>query len=151
MIDPMKAAANTVRRQQRLRADNAERIHENTADIYTVTGRFLVEGVGSVARQVNFPAKFIEIPSFYFGSEIAPGHAAVDGNFPSVSVIVLRWTSTDDQPNQTSSAQNLYNGANLGVVIQGGISSQKIWIHWSVTGTAVANPVFGDQTAGGFA
>lgn len=151
MTDPYRRAATNIRRQRQQREQDIARNIEAVADIYTVTGRFMIDGNGGAIVPLNFPVNFIEIPNFSFGSELAPGEAigADDAeSIPFVSVCVLSWNSTTDD--REGEAAQIFTGCRLGVRVSSTVS-RKIWIHWNAEALAVANPIFNAQTAGGSA
>ena len=151
MTDDYRRAASQIRKQRQFREMDAAQSYEALADVYTVTGRIMVEGTGEAVFPLKFPVNFIEVPNMSFGSELAPGEA-VDadgsGTFPMVSGSVLTWNTTaDDQPGE---AAQIFTGCTLGIRIDCD-ESRKMWIHWRMEGLAVANPIFNAQTAGGTA
>ena len=152
MTDPYRRAATNIRKQRQQREQDIARNVEAVADVYTVTGRFMVDGSGEAVVPLNFPVNFIQVPNFSFGSELAPGESVEDdvtsGAFPIVSCFVLSWNTTADD-GEIEAAQ-IFTGCRLGVRVNS-VVSRKMWIHWRIEGLAVANPIFNAQTAGGYA
>jgi hypothetical protein len=139
------AISRQVRQQQTREQSNSNAV----ADVYTLVGRFQVDGLGESVRDVTFPVNFSDIPNFSFGFELSPGHAVVDNAFPTLSMCVLRWASTTDDLTSGRAAQ-LFTGCTFGVVVTGQVG-QKVWVHWRMEGTALSTPIHGSQTAGGYA
>ena len=142
-------AGITIARQARQRQANEQGNSNAVSDVYTLVGRFQVDGTGESARDVSFPVNFSEIPNFSFGFELAPGHSVTDNSFPTLSMCVLRWASSVDDATASRAAQ-LFTGCTFGVVVTGQ-TGQKVWVHWRMEGNALSTPIHGSQTAGGHA
>jgi len=100
----------------------------------TVTGQFRVNGQGEAQIDVTFPAKFVEKPMLSFGAEVIEGDSQVPGFMPWANVCVLHWVTKESPP-----TGRLYMGARLGVV-SGGVSFQKMMIHWTFSAKALKSP-----------
>ncbi len=149
MTDSYARLGLNLQKQQRQHLSNVQRVDQTTPDVYVVGGRYLIDGMGESIQSVNFPIKFIEIPLFSYGFELAPGHALESGSFPSGTSIITKWSTVSDEI-AGYQAQELYEGATIGVSLVGS-SGQKIWVHWRMEGVAIVSPVHGNQTAGGYA
>lgn len=115
------------------RAD-LDRIDSMMVKVHTVTGWLDVTNAGEASVDVNFPVWFIEKPGFYFGGELADGFSPVETDFPTISVMVLRWDI------ETRGLGEYWVGATLGVVTTGA-ADQKVTVHWHMEGKALRNPV----------
>lgn len=122
------------------RAD-LERVESMTVKDHVVTGLVEVSGAGEVAIDVNFPVWFVERPSTYFGGELADGHSPTETDFPTISVMVLRWAK------ETRGLGEYWTGATLGIVTTGDADHQVI-AHWHMEGKALRNPVGGKGDTG---
>lgn len=110
---------------------------------YVVHGQFLMENAGELLRDLSFPIMFIEKPLFTFGGALEDNQAIEDGNFPTVSAVVVRW-NVELRGDQTY----LYRGCSLAAVTTG-VSDQRMWINWNFTGIGLTNPTGGISTVGG--
>lgn len=120
---------------QRRNADQAQ-IQDQSVKMTRVTGRLLIKDPGEVLAEVGFPVYFAERPSLSFGAEMDDNFVAVDGSFPTVSVVVTKWVREERQDD----AIGRFVGAELAVVTTG-IAGQQMWVHWNVQGKALRNPV----------
>jgi hypothetical protein len=117
------------------RAD-LERVDAMTIKDHVISGLIEVNGAGEVAIDVNFPVWFTEKPSTYFGGELGDGHSPTTTDFPTISVMVLRWAK------ETRGLGDYWTGATLGIVTTGEAEHQVI-AHWHMEGKALRNPVGG--------
>ena len=98
-----------------------------------LSGFMNVTGTGEVSVDVAFPIWFIEKPSLTFGAELADGHSPEATNFPTVSVMVLKWRT------ETRGLGTYWVGATLGVVTTGKEGHETI-VHWQAEAKALQNP-----------
>lgn len=117
----------------RRRAD-LERADLMTIGLTRVTGFVDIQGAGEVAVEIEFPVWFTEKPSASFGGELAEGHSAEATNFPTISIVILRWITA------TRGLGTYYSGAVLGVVTTG-VSDHGMIAHYQLEGKAMQNPV----------
>jgi hypothetical protein len=120
----------------------AARVSESSAEFQVVQGFLTVDKAGEVSVDVNFPVRFIERPSLSFGGELDGNHFPEAGNYPTVSVVVARWTK---DLIDTTRDEGFYSGATL-MVVTTGKSDQKMIVHWQMSGRAFKNPVRLPQT-----
>lgn len=119
------------------------RLDSLTGRVHTVQGFFDLDGAGEALLDVNFPVWFMERPLFTFGAEMRAGNALSVGAYPTISVLVLRW-SMKDYPGGVS----YFAGATL-VVVADGTADQSMLVHWRVEGKALRNPTGETFTADG--
>jgi len=117
------------------RRGDVERMRNQEVQIHRVSGRQLMDGVGEALFDINFPVTFMEIPSFSFGGELDGNLAPVQGEFPTISAIVVKWNTVEKIPGHFH-----YKGATLCVVTTG-TTGHRIWIHWHMEGKAFRNPL----------
>ena len=122
--------------QSQINAGNVDRKGQSgfQATATAVTGQFRVNGQGEAQIDVTFPTRFVEKPILSFGAELIEGDSQVPGFMPWANVCVLSWTTKESPPQG-----RLYLGARLGVV-SGGVSFQKMMVHWSFNGKALKSP-----------
>lgn len=125
-------AAITSKRQQ----DSASHQEEFSARPFIVSGQFSVTGAGELVKDINFPVTFTDKPLLSFGANMDENQIIVAGNFPTASVIVLKYKEKITPGTSTAS----YTGASL-IVVTTGMEDQIMWIHWQMSGTALVNPV----------
>lgn len=104
------------------------------ADKMFLSGEIRVAGAGESKAYITFPVKFSEKPHLSFGAEVTEGDALAPGFMPSVSVVILGWTTQERPP-----TSRLYTGAQLGIVTEG-VFHQKLVVHWNLIGTAITSP-----------
>jgi hypothetical protein len=101
----------------------------------TLTGEFLLKNAGEKRVPIDFPVAFSEKPLITFGAEVQEGDVIIDGYFPTVSVIVSKWITRENPP-----FSRLYIGCELAIVTSGA-PTQKLIIHWQLSGVAFGNPI----------
>lgn len=111
------------------------RVQDTTVKLHRNTGFVTVQDPGEVALDVNFPIWFVERPGMAFGGELAEGHSAEETNFPTVSVVVLRWITKT-----RGDLSTWWTGATLGIVTTGR-EGHKMVVHWHAEGKAMVNPL----------
>lgn len=117
------------------RRGTISRIHDVTVKLHRTSGFVTVQDPGEVALDVHFPLWYVERPGMSFGGELADGHSAEATNFPTVSVVVLRWLK------QTrGDIGQWFTGATLGIVTTGR-EGHKMIVHWHAEGKAMVNPL----------
>lgn len=141
--DPIPYGRTVASRQQK-RLSEERRRNEHKARVHRISGKFMMNGVGEATQDVNFPVKFFERPNLTFGGELSPDAVLTDGSFPTVSVVVVRWNIEEPEVTTTDSTpeRRYYVGATLAVVTTGH-SSNSMWVHWTMEGKAIVNPVAG--------
>jgi hypothetical protein len=127
--------------QQAKRQSDNQRIFDSMGATHDISGVFLVDAAGEATLTVNFPVRFIERPCFTFGSELHLDTVPIAGNFPEVNVVISRWVTEGD------TAKRYFRGCTFLVKTRGPIS-QRVWIHWRVSGKAITNPSFNDVSSG---
>jgi hypothetical protein len=125
---------------QQQQKDSDARINDFTARTYTVSGQFLMNGAGEVAKDISFPVLFTEKPLLSFGADLAEGSHVTIGGFPTVSVVVQSYVKQA----RNSQADN-YSGARI-LCVTTGQHDQSVWIHYQFTGLALVNPLNQDIT-----
>lgn len=105
------------------------------ARIHVISGQFNVQGAGELVKDIAFPVTFVEKPLLAFGGALDDNQAIVAGNFPTISVVVLKYKEGVSQ-----AASSSFSGASLIVVVTG-VEDQSVWVHWSFTGMALVNPI----------
>ena len=118
------------RRRSQNRAISIADIEETSAGVTKLSGQIRVDSPGEVRVPLTFPAFFSEKPLLSFGGELKIGTQAVDGNFPTVSVVVGSWKISDSYPNIL-----IYKGCEL-LVVTTGHPTQRMFIHWHLEGIA---------------
>jgi len=126
---------------QARRKDDADRIITAQVSPQSVEGSFLVDGAGEAVQTLVFPVKFIEKPNIKVGGELHLDTNPVPGQFPTMSCVVNRWvTDFPGAEGYTVATLKLYFvGAEICVVTTGP-TTQRMWIHWEVSGKAIQNP-----------
>lgn len=109
-------------------------IEEMGTAIRRVSGKFNFKGNGEGTKEVTFPVKFTELPSFWFGGELVGGQTIQNGFFPTVSVVVHSWKSLKRPP-----VTQLYYGATLLIVVTGH-TDQRLVVHWHMEGNSLSDP-----------
>jgi hypothetical protein len=108
----------------------------------TVSGRNLIEGLGTSLFHVNFPVLFSSKPFF------APG-AVLDPRNPFATVAAtLRWSATVAGYDVVGAIEGAFDGYFTGAWISAwisGVEGQLTWIDWSFHGPALRNPVDADN------
>ena len=136
----------TISQRQNRKASDRARLEDSVARTQVVSGQFLLNGVGEIAKEVVFPVKFVEKPLLSFGGELSENSSPTDGSFPTVSVVVGGWNlEIPGVENQETPDRKYFVGANLLVVTTG--VDESMWIHWHMTGVAITNPVAGIRAA----
>ncbi len=122
--------------QSQINTTNVDKKGQNdfSATPTAIIGQFRVNGQGEAQIDVTFPTRFVEKPILSFGAELIEGDSQVPGFMPWANVIVLSWTTKEIPPTGRA-----YTGARLGVV-SGGVSFQKMNIHWKFNGKALKSP-----------
>lgn len=137
----MVASVEQIRRNLEVsgsrRADNADRTVSALPTDTTVEGTFLVDGPGEALKSVNFPAVFINRPSFQAGGELHIDTSPVAGSYPTLSCVINRWIT--DPPVPTDYSKVYFVGAELTIVTTGP-TTQRVWVHWRASGRALVNP-----------
>src|SRR5690606_6232292 len=132
---------NTITRMRELqtrmahKSSNQAQADEFASRVFTVSGERLVDGIGEVVVDVNFPVSFTQKPLMQYGSELDANQTVSDGSFPTVGVTVLRYNIKRGDLDQL-----YYIGATLAISITGS-SSQKTWLHYHVSGKGITNSI----------
>lgn len=99
-------------------------------------GTVRVNGAGEASVPVTFPKPFTEKPHLVgFAAEILEGDTIGTGFMPTISIIVLGWTTEERPP-----VSRLFRGAELGVVSTG-LVHQKMMVNYMFSGKALENPL----------
>lgn len=112
----------------------AARLDSLSGKVHTIMGFFDLINAGEALIDVNFPVWFLQRPLVHFGAEMAEGQVLTAGAYPTISLVVHRWTMKD-YPNNVS----YFAGATL-VAVSTGVDDQRLIVHWSATGVALRNP-----------
>ena len=131
---PTVTNAQTVRALEQRRGELG-RVGDMSVKLHRCTGFVTVQDAGEVALDVYFPVHYVERPGMSFGGELAEGHSPEETNFPTVSVVVLRWIKQ-----KRGEMSEWFVGANLGIVTTGREAHQMI-VHWHAEGKAMVNPL----------
>ena len=110
-----------------------ERARSMQGRVHRVVGFFQSAGPGEGLVDVDFPVWFQEVPALSFGGELGANQVLVDGNFPTLSVLVKSWKL------RQQAERNYYAGATL-IVVTTGSAEQVLKVHWQVEGKALVNP-----------
>jgi hypothetical protein len=108
---------------------------ENSAGQTRLSGQLMLSNPGEKSISVTFPFSFADKPLLSFGAEMRDGDEPVNGNFPTVSVVIGGWTTVDNPP-----YSRLYTGCKL-LVVTTGPSQQRLFIHWHLDGIAYSNDI----------
>ena len=119
-----------------VRRANIERVRRSGVHETKNLDRILIEGTGDVRRDIHFNVRFIERPVPSFAGEMEHGQEPRNGNFPGVSVVVVRWIT--EGPGDAAT-QRFYVGAEVAIETWG-LTSQKMWVHLKFEGRALTNP-----------
>lgn len=118
------------------RNSDSARLMDSLPTTTQVEGTFLVDGSGEATKDIYFPTKFIERPSFTFGGELHLDTSPVAGHFPTISVVVYRWITDPLAP--TDYSKIYFVGAHL-VIVSAGPTAQRMWIHWRASARGIVN------------
>jgi hypothetical protein len=128
-------AHGEVARAVERRRNTIDRTKDASVKLHRTTGFVTVAGAGEVALDVYFPVWYIERPGMSFGGELDEGHSAVEGSFPTCSVMVGRWILET-----RGELSKWYRGATL-LIVTTGAEGHQVVIHWHVEGKAMVNPL----------
>ena len=113
---------------------------ESAAGQTRLSGQLMLSNPGEKAVSVTFPFSFADKPLLSFGAEMRTGDEPVNGNFPTVSVVVGGWITVDNPP-----YSRLYNGCKLFIVTTGP-PQQRLFVHWHLDGVAYSSDISEDKT-----
>lgn len=122
------------------RRGTASRIESQSVQDQTVAGRNLVNGVGIVTFDVNFPVTFCGRPVYVGGADLdittpLSGDSGVLP--PECTSMVVSWVYR----NAVAGAWDGYfTGATILAVVRGS-KEQQVWVNWTFHGPALRNPV----------
>lgn len=118
-----------------LRRGEIERVNNQTAQYFKVSGEVEVVGPGEAVVDVLFPVIFTDKPAFSHGPALSDGISTTDGNLPTCSVVVLLWHERvrDD-------GTIVYAGAQFAIVTTGP-TDQVLLVQWHVEGVGLRGPV----------
>lgn len=128
MLDRVREVAVEQRRATLRRAEDA--VIKPTR----VSGFEKTVGAGEVSVTVKFPVWFVQRPSMSFGAELEEGQFVQDLLFPTVSVVVIKWTKKYPER-----AGGYYVGCVLACVTTGK-EDQRVVIHWQAEAKAMSIP-----------
>lgn len=131
-LDAM-VAIEMFRRRTQARTITMADIEQTSAGITKLSGQVMLDGPGEGRFPITFPISFSEKPLLSFGGELKIGTEPVPGNFPTVSVVVGKWITTQVPPFQLN-----YTGCDLLIVTTGHVA-QRMFIHWHLEGMAYNN------------
>src|SRR5690348_16913053 len=118
-----------------LRRGEIERMGNQSAQYYKVSGEIEVVGPGEAAISVLFPVLFVDKPAFSFGSALNPGSVVTIGSLPTCTVVVLVW---HERVREDGSI--MYVGAQFAIVTTGP-SDQVMLVQWHMEGVGLRGPV----------
>lgn len=127
--------------------DIRKRLNAMAAQTYTQTGRALIIiPDGATACEASFPVTFWNVftdqPAFTSGAALDDNQPLTSGSYPTGNACVYTWTTLEN-----ASPGKSYTGATLAVVVTGE-SGQRVWVHYSFTGTALSMPAPAAPTNG---
>lgn len=108
---------------------------DSVVKLHRATGFVTVQGTGEASLDVYFPVWYVERPGISFGCELDAGHSAVEGSFPTASVVVGRWITET-----RGDLSTWYRGAHL-LIVTTGTEGHQVIIHWHAEGKAMVNPL----------
>jgi hypothetical protein len=117
------------------RAATRARADAVQAKVVRVSGTVEAAGNGEGIADVAFSTQFVEVPTMSFGGQMGFGTVLVGGQFPTVSVLVHHFVTTE-LPQGLSS---LVVGAAL-IIVTTGPANQLVVVHWQAEGKALSNP-----------
>lgn len=100
---------------------------------HRVLGFVDINGAGEGLVDIQFPVSFREVPAMSFGGELGPNEVLKDGKFPTVSVMVKSWATTQ------KNGATYWVGATL-IIVSTGSTDQKVTADWQAEGRALVNP-----------
>lgn len=110
---------------------------------YWAAGRFMMDNIGEVAKDIVFPVSFIQEPMFFSGGVLEDNQQVVAGQLPTFSGVVLSWVTEKHGPDTV-----LYTGCRIAAVFTGQ-TGQKGWVNWHFIGTALVNPIGSQESLEG--
>lgn len=134
MINPSSRGISERRRQ------NINRVDDMTTKDTTVSGRYLISGIGEVAVDILFPVAFGQRPIFTFGGELErtdPPQPVIHGSYPKVHAVVASWTVVREVK---GAFDGYYTGCTVAVTIEG-FATQTTWFDYNFHAPAIRNPV----------
>ena len=114
------------------------------ARTHVVTGSVELPTSGDSLVTVNFPVKFFKRPNSSFGGAMIENSEIIEGVFPSLSAVVLRYTIEELPPHNEVDEHALYVGADLAVSARGAVSNGFV-LDFRFEGVALVNPTSGVQ------
>jgi hypothetical protein len=117
-------------------AAEQQNIREAGVTITKATGRLLIYQPGEVIVPISFPTYFTERPTFTYGWEYDTDYLPVSQNFGGGWAAVSKWSVV----NASQGFDGYFTGAEIAVKCVG-TSEQQMWLHWSMEGKALQNPV----------
>jgi hypothetical protein len=104
-----------------------------------LSGQLMLSNPGEKSISVTFPFSFADKPLLSFGGEMRDGDIPVDGNFPTVSVVVGGWSTVDNPP-----YSRLYTGCKL-LIVTTGPPQQRLYVHWHLDGIGYSSNIPDDR------
>jgi hypothetical protein len=124
------AAIDRMRRAQNDYESTINDLGNASGGATRLSGQFAIKGSGEKRVEIVFPAQFTEKPFMTFGGEIETDFM-IDGQFPTISLVVSRWITKDLPP-----YSRLFVGCEFAVVTTGP-SVQKMIVTWAMDGPTV--------------
>lgn len=112
------------------------RVSSSTAQNERYNGETLIAGIGEFVVLVAFPVAFTERPHFTFGWEYDTDFKPVPGSFAWGVPVVSKW----ERIQQNAGFEGYYVGAELSGIMHG-TKNQQVWLHWTMEGKALQNPI----------
>jgi hypothetical protein len=122
---------------------DVKRQDDSTPKVTRVSGRVLIQGVGQILTDVNFPVWFSERPIVSFGCELDENFQPVTGSFPTADVCVVNWT----KENSSQGFEGYFRGCQLALTVTGS-ADQQLWVHWTMEAKALRGPTTGPSGEG---
>lgn len=124
------------------RRGSIERQQSMEGRFQVVTGSLLVPTIGEAFADVSFPVRFIHIPAVLFGYALDTNASVLQGSYPKPFAVMGTWTYDE----RMGGMSRLYKGGRV-LITYDGYANQPLWVHWTVIGIALRNPVTSDMTA----
>lgn len=121
------------------RRSDVTRVNTHGVKLHHYMVETLITGTGETLIDVPFPIVYVDIPGFWAGLVMDDNQALEDGNFPTYSATVVRWTRIQKQGENVGF---FYKGATVAVVIAGA-DDQRAYLQTHFHGKALRNPTQG--------
>lgn len=130
--------------KMRRQASNEGFQQDMRARTHVVKGHATLAISGDAIVHVAFPVRFFNRPHFTYGAQMVENSEIIEGVFPSMTAMVLRYNKEELPTNTDVDEHALYTGADIAVSARGSVSNGFI-LDFRFEGVAMVNPTSGVQ------